>query len=84
MSFTVASIRKDLARWRQDAFQMLLFLSVPLVIGGLLTLLVDGGDGAQPQGVLLLVDEDESFLSGLVAGAYSGGELGEFVLALLI
>ena len=79
MSFVVATIKKDLARWRQDATQILLWLSIPLLIGGLITSLMDGGDGAQPTGVLLLVDEDESFLSGLVAGAYGGGELGELI-----
>ena len=79
MSFVFATMQKDLARWRKDALQFLLFLGIPLLVGGLLTLLMDGGDGARPQGVLLLVDEDESFLSGLVAGAYSGGELGELI-----
>lgn len=79
MSFVVATLQKDLARWRQDALQLLLWLSVPLLIGGLITSLMDGGDGARPTGVLLLVDEDESFLSGFVAGAYSGGELGELI-----
>ena len=79
MSFVIATLKKDLARWRQDALQILLWLSIPLLIGGLITLLMDGGDGAQPTGILLLVDEDESFLSGLVAGAYSSGELGELI-----
>ena len=79
MSFVIATMQKDLARWRQDAMQFLLFLGIPLLIGGLLTALMDGGDGASPQGVLLLVDEDESFLSGLVAGAYGGGDLGELI-----
>ena len=35
--------------------------------------------GASPTGLLLIVDEDDSFLSGLVAGAYSSGELGELI-----
>jgi ABC-type Na+ efflux pump permease subunit len=40
---------------------------------------MDGGDGAKPRGVLLLVDQDDTLLSGLFAGAYSSGELGELI-----
>jgi len=37
-----------------------------------------GGD-VKPHGVLLMVDQDESFLSELIAGAYTAGELGELI-----
>lgn len=79
MEFIWASIRKDLARWRQDFTAVLLWLSIPLLIGGLITSLVDGNGGAKPQGVLLIADLDDTFLSGFVAGAYSQGELGELI-----
>lgn len=78
MSFIVASLKKDLARWRQDAMAILLWISIPLLIGGLLTALLSGG--AQPRGLLLLVDQDETVLSQLVAGAYGSGELGELIM----
>jgi ABC-type Na+ efflux pump permease subunit len=51
---------------------------IPLMIGGLITSLMAGG-GAKPHGLLLIVDQDDSLLSGLVAGAYSQGELGELL-----
>jgi len=79
MSFLFASFRKDLARWRQDMMSVLLWLGIPFLIGGLITSMVDGGDGASPTGVLLIHDQDESLLSGLIAGAYSQGQLGELV-----
>lgn len=66
-------------RWKQDAGAILLWLSIPLVIGALVTTLMDGGGGAKPHGVLLITDLDDSLLSGLVAGAYSQGELGELI-----
>lgn len=78
MQFALTSFRKDLARWRQDLLQTALWFAIPLTIGGLITLLMSG-DGAQPHGVLLMVDQDESFLSELVAGAYSSGDLGELI-----
>jgi ABC-type Na+ efflux pump permease subunit len=79
MEFAWSSMRKDLARWRQDRVAILIWLGIPFLLGGMITVLMDGGDGAKPQGVLLLVDEDESLLSGLLAGAYSAGELGELI-----
>lgn len=77
MSFALTSFRKDLSRWRQDIMSTLIWISIPLLIGGLITSMM-GGD-VKPHGVLLMVDQDESFLSELIAGAYSAGELGELI-----
>jgi ABC-type Na+ efflux pump permease subunit len=77
MSFTLTSFKKDLARWRQDVLSTLIWISIPLMIGGLITALM--GSDVKPHGVLLMVDQDESFLSELIAGAYSAGELGELI-----
>ncbi len=78
MGFVLSSLKKDIARWRQDATAILLWISVPLLIGGILTLLMSGS-GAKPHGVLLIADQDDSLLSSLVAGAYSKGELAELI-----
>ena len=78
MNFIVATLKKDLSRWRQDAIGVLLWLSIPLLIGGLISSFAGGG-GPQPVAMLLLVDQDDSMLSGLVAGAYSSGQLGELI-----
>lgn len=79
MSFLFASMKKDLARWRQDPLAVLLWLGIPFLIGGLITAMVDGGDGASPTGILLIHDADDTLLSGLVAGAFSQGQLGELI-----
>jgi ABC-type Na+ efflux pump permease subunit len=79
MNFIWSSMRKDLARWWQDRTAILLWLGIPFLVGGMITTLLDGGDGAKPHGVWLLVDQDDSVLSGLVAGAYTSGELGELI-----
>jgi ABC-type Na+ efflux pump permease subunit len=79
VAFLLASLRKDLARWWQDAGAILLWITIPLMIGTLITSLMDGGDGVKPQGLLLIADQDETILSGLLTGAYSQGELGEMI-----
>lgn len=79
MEFLIASFRKDLARWRQDPMAVLLWLGIPFFIGGLITAMVDSGDGTGPTGVLLIHDQDESLLSGFVAGAYSQATPGELI-----
>ncbi len=77
MQILLQSMRKDLSRWRQDSAALRTWILIPFVIGGLMTFVV--GDSAKPRGVLLLVDQDESLLSGMVAGAYTQGELGELL-----
>lgn len=58
--------------------QTAIWFAIPLTVGGLITMLMSG-DGAQPHGVLLIADQDESFLSVLIAGAYSAGDIGELI-----
>jgi ABC-type multidrug transport system permease subunit len=77
MSFALSSFRKDLARWRQDYVATLIWVAIPLMIGGLITVLM--GNEVRPSGTLLLVDQDETFLSELIVAAYSAGDLGEFI-----
>jgi ABC-type multidrug transport system permease subunit len=79
MQFFITSLLKDLSRWRQDKIALLLALGIPFVVGGLITAMVDSGNGAAPTGVLMINDQDDSLLSGLVAGAYSQGPLGELI-----
>jgi len=79
MPFLLHAIRKDLSRWRRDRISILLWIGIPFLIGGLLTLLMDRDGGPRPRGILLLVDQDESLISGLVGGAFARGELGEIL-----
>ena len=79
MSFLIASLKKDLARWRQDKTALLIWLGIPFLMGGLITSMIDGGGGT-PSGLLLIADQDESLLSGLIAGAYSQEQLGDLIV----
>ncbi len=77
--FLLASVRKDLARWRQDKTAVLIWLGIPFLIGGLITSMIDGGNGT-PTGVLLIADQDDSLLSRFVVAAYSQDQLGELIV----
>jgi ABC-type multidrug transport system permease subunit len=67
------AIRKDLARHRRQPLEFLIWLGIPLMIGFLFTVLFSGGSGDSPGPVtkVLVVDEDASFVSGLLLRALS-------------
>ena len=74
--FVLATARKDLRRRLSDPAALLIWLALPVAIGGLLVL-INSGDGGTPRGRVLVADEDVSFVSGLIAGLPSRGGLGE-------
>lgn len=74
MGFLSASLRKDIDRWLRDPLAFVLWLGIPFLVGGLLTLMTGGG--GSPTGTLLIADEDDTLLSGAVVGAYSQDQLG--------
>jgi ABC-type transport system involved in cytochrome c biogenesis permease component len=77
MHFAIASFRKDIARWRQERSSFLIWLAIPLMIGGLLTLMSSGGDNGGPSGTLLIDDQDDTLISGFVAGAFTQEQMGD-------
>ena len=79
MSFVYATFRKDLSRWRQDVIAIAIWLGIPLMIGGLMTALMDRGDDGGPMGTVLIADQDESLVSGFIVSAFSRGEMSELL-----
>ena len=77
MQFAIASFRKDIARWRQDRNSFMIWLAIPLMIGGLLTLLTSGGGDGGPSGTLLIHDQDDSLVSGFVVSAFTQDQMGD-------
>ena len=77
MGFVLATARKDLLRLRRDWPSLLLWIGIPLLVGGILVLMF-GGD-ASPRARLLVADEDESIVGRLVTGGFSQGPLAEIV-----
>ena len=80
MNFILSAAAKDLRRWWRDPIVLLVWLGIPLLIGGLITSLMSGGgSGARPTGVLLVVDQDDSLVSRAVTGMFGQGELAEMI-----
>jgi len=73
VTFAVAVMTKDLRRRLRDPMSFLLWLGIPIAIAGMLQLAFGGGggDGGGPRAHVLVVDEDGSFVSGLLASAFS-------------
>lgn len=70
MRFLFQCAAKDLRRRLADPMSLAIWLGIPLLLGGLMSLLASGG--SVPKAHVLLVDEDQSFLSQMIANA--GGE----------
>ncbi len=81
MSFLLATAAKDWKRQRRDPAALLLWIGIPLLVGGLMTMLAGGREGPRPQAHVLIVDRDDSFLSNFLVGALSQEGAGDFVRA---
>ncbi len=71
MDFILLSAAKDLRRRMKDPTSLLLWVGIPLMIGSMMSLM-SGGGSSVPRAKVLLVDQDDSFVSQLLAGAGSG------------
>ena len=70
MRLVWSSARKDLARQLRDPSALVLALTLPLVVGGLMVAAFGGGsDGPPPKARVLVADEDDSLVSGLLVQA---------------
>jgi ABC-type multidrug transport system permease subunit len=78
MRFVLIAAAKDLRRRLRDPAALAMWMGLPIVIGLLMSLL-SSGDGPVLKARLLVVDEDKSFLSGLVLSAGRQGQLGELL-----
>ena len=68
MTFLTAAVWKDIRRRLADPAAQLIWIGLPVVFGGMMSLVI-GDSGPAPKAHLLVVDEDRSFLSGLVGAA---------------
>lgn len=80
MRFIWNAAEKDLRRHLRDPFALLLWLAIPLLFGGLMTLVMSGSGGPPPVAHLLVADEDGGNLSALLVRAFGQGGAGQFLL----
>ena len=78
MRFIVAAALKDVRRRLNDPAALAVWLGIPLLLGGLLSI-VFRDSGPAPRGILLVADQDGTFVSGLLVNAGRQGQLGELM-----
>ena len=79
MRFLLSAAEKDLRRHARDPVALVLWLGIPLLIGGLITLVMGSLDQAPPTAHLLVADEDGGRLSWLLARAFGQAGSGQFL-----
>ena len=79
MQFLLRAAEKDLRRHARDPMSLVLWVGIPLLIGGLISLVMSGLDEAPPTAHLLVADEDGGRLSWLLARAFGQTGSGQFL-----
>jgi ABC-type Na+ efflux pump permease subunit len=69
---------KDLRRLRRDPAALLMWLGFPLFLIVIMSAFF-GKESPKPHGLLLIADEDKTFLSGALANLYNQGKLAEMI-----
>lgn len=80
MTFFFASLRKSLARIAASPWSVAIWIGVPLLVGGLLTGVMEGSGGDTPKVHLLIADEDTSFLSSALVDMLARPELADLLI----
>lgn len=78
MRFVFLSALKDLRRMRHDPMALATWIGSPLLIALLLTAFF-GHEQPKPHGLVLIADQDKSFLSAAVMHVYTQDSLGEML-----
>jgi ABC-2 type transport system permease protein len=77
--FVFVAAAKDLRRRLADPAALLMWIGLPVVIGGLLALITGGSSGPEIKAHLLVADQDNTLVSRLLVGAGRQGQLGRFL-----
>jgi ABC-type multidrug transport system permease subunit len=78
MRLILLCARKDLRRMLRDPIGLVTWIGIPLLIGLVMVALFGRGE-PKPQGLLLIADQDDTFVSSFLARAYTQGKLGEMI-----
>jgi ABC-2 type transport system permease protein len=79
MNFVWQAAVKDLRRQFRDPVGLVLWVSIPLMIGGLISLTMGGQSGPSLQAKVLVADQDESFVSKTLLQLMNQGGTGELI-----
>src|SRR5262245_9141667 len=75
MRYLIVAAAKDIRRRLTDPAALAFWVALPLLLGGLLGFISDGGGGAPPRATVLVADEDGTFVSGLLSTALARAPL---------
>jgi ABC-2 type transport system permease protein len=78
MRFVLIAAAKDLRRRLSDPAALIIWIGLPLLLGGLISLIA-GDDETVPRAQVLVVDQDDTFVSRFLASAGGRGGLGNLV-----
>jgi ABC-type Na+ efflux pump permease subunit len=79
MRFVVVAALKDLRRRLADPAAILIWVGIPLAIGGLMNLVIGSAGSTPPRAKVLVVDRDDTVLSRLLSGSGGVARFGEFL-----
>ena len=79
MRFLALTVIKEIKRRFNDPLGLIMWLMIPLFLGGMLTSVLGGASGPTPKAVLLLTDLDDTFISQAIPQALSGGQLADMI-----
>ncbi len=71
--FVLVTAQKDLRRLGRDLRALAIWMGIPLLIGTLFSLAFGNGAGVRPKPHLLIVDQDQSFVSQALVGFLGSG-----------
>lgn len=75
MSAIFAIVKNDLLQRVRDPLSFMIWIAIPLLVGGLITVMSGGAEGPKPTARLLLVNQDDSVVSQFLSGAFSADAL---------
>ena len=78
MRFLLVCARKDLKRHLADPLALVIWIGIPIMIGGLMSL-IGGSGGSPPTARLLVVNQDTSVIGNLLAGGLGQGGANGFL-----
>ncbi len=79
-NFTVTVLLNTFKKLFTEKWQLAQWILIPVMIGGLFSLISESDGNAKPIGTLLVTDNDDSFLSQLFVGSFNQGPLAEMFI----
>lgn len=79
MRFAWSTAVKDWRRHRRDPIGLLMWIGIPILVGGLIIMASGGRSGPNPKAHVLVADEDDSFISGFLTGTLGQDQMGGLI-----